>query len=718
MQNSFRSVPASRKANITALFDLLLALLLPSNLLAHTNILWGVHETHWTSSQVSRVIGIGGAGNRIRIAGKDCVSGGFLGFDVRDDYAFDLDETVLVDIDLYVKSASAKVTVSYDGNESIANYWTNPGEPQELTLARESGSLTRHTAVLKRARFANLGFGNTDFAVSTSSDAGWVESIVCGVSIRRSNTASSDATFGMAQITVVDEHGHPTPARVGIYDASGRMPLPSDDALLLRHLSRESRVAAIGPGTVSWPVKNRSAFYMNGRYRARLPVGNYELVVSKGPEYRMARYSLLIRETGISKTVAKLQRWRDMAADGWYSGEDHIHYEREKDLDDQNLRLLSLAEDLRVSNILQMGNNATTYYGQRDWQPIAVGGKAPWIMIPGQEDPRTSHLGHTIALNIRGPIRSPERYLMYHEVFEKVRSQGGLVGYAHVTDPAFTKGMAIDIPFGLVDFVEVMSAGITGTSTWFDYLNLGFKLTPTAGSDFPYVDLPGAVRNYVHVNQLVSAQLWSDELRNGRTFVTNGPMIQMTVNGEPLGSQIQAKSGELLNVEVTASINPDFDALTELELIEQGQPVRVVPVRVVSGPKSYEVKLQHAVSATHGTWFIARARGQNSKTFAVTAPIYVIVDGQAFWKRADVPAIVTRLKAEMQDLLAPVQIDGTEGWETQESVRRYWHAQKQLLSERIKQASALYDNLAVRAATETMGVACVERRVGQVADCN
>ena len=65
---------------------------------------------------------------------------------------------------------------------------------------------------------------------------------------------------------------------------------------------------------------------------------------------------------------------------------------------------------------------------------------------------------------------------------------------------------------------------------------MGFKLIPMAGSDYPYYNPPGVERNYVYVGDDNSIDAYYDALRAQRTFVTNGPMLEFTVNGELPGA--------------------------------------------------------------------------------------------------------------------------------------------------------------------------------------
>src|SRR5262249_7700135 len=155
---------------------------------------------------------------------------------------------------------------------------------------------------------------------------------------------------------------------------------------------------------------------------------------------------------------------------GWYSGDGHIHYARESAEDDQSLLLVTEAEDLNVGNILQMGNSGNTHFRQYAWRPVANQDRTAFVLVPGQEDPRTARRGHTIQLNLKEPIRDPAHYVLYHEVFSQTHAQGGITGYAHIgyEEPQWgaQAGLALDVPFGLVDFVEVLQWGTADPKTW------------------------------------------------------------------------------------------------------------------------------------------------------------------------------------------------------------------------------------------------------------
>jgi hypothetical protein len=680
-------------------FLLMLFMTIPSyTLLAHTGWPYG-RMLEWQNDQIAQVSTwgrVGGAlhdGKKVWVHGKNCLEGGDLHFKVRGSYAFDIDEDVSLEVEFHLGVSVTKLHVLYNNANSDS-------EITEITLPGENriNRWYRQVIVLQRARFAKLGLGGSDFSLVPDDEN--VRFTVCKLSLHRSYATPIQKVFGWVDIDVLDEAGHQTPARMGIYDQTGRMPLPSDEALLFKDARiGMTRVIALQPGALLWPDKNLSAFYVDGHYYARLPAGHYDLVVAKGPEYHLSRqrFSVLPQKTNMIKV--HLLRWAHMAQLRWYSGDDHMHYPRASEHDDYVLQMLQQAEDLNVANILQYGNSNDVYLSPYGWKPVILDSGEPYALIPGQEDPRTSILGHVTELNISGPIRDPTRYLLYDSVFKSTRYQGGLAGYAHAVgkseEPLFDpRGVAMDVPFGLVDFLEIMMPGMMGTSTWFDFLNLGYKLPPTAGTDWGGQGTPGAVRNYVQIDGPFTPQSWISQLKNGRTFVTNGPMLEMSVNGYRMGSEIHVSSGESLIIDAKASINPDIDKLLSLELIEQGEVVK----EISSHGGAAEMEFRHEVSAEHGTWFVLRAHGKNPDVIALSGPIYVLVDGQNFWKHSQVAFIVPQLKRKLRELWMSNRVE--PNWEGQSPDRfaKDWNSQRAELKKRADRANVIYDDILRRAA--------------------
>ena len=481
---------------------------------------------------------------------------------------------------------------------------------------------------------------------------------------------------------------------MGIYDATGRMPLPSEDAVPIGYYGDEVRQIFLRTSYDSrdpWPVDNRYVFYSDGQYKAQIPAGDYDLVVSKGPEYRVVHQKFTVTADEELKLNLSMERWDDLSAKGWYSGDGHIHVTRQVS-DNEAVSAYMQAEDVHVSNILQMGNPTSTYFHQYAFGEPGRYLEENYALVPGVEDPRTAHRGHTYTLNIREPARDRNSYFLYHRVFEAYRRQGGLSGYAHVGTGWFNenRGLALDVPFGSVDFVEIMQGGLLYLEEWYGFLNLGYRVLPMAGSDFPYMDQPGSVRNYVKVEGEFSTPAWFDALGRGHTFVTNGPMLELSVNGQPMGSALDVKRGQPMRVLASARINPDIDHLDRLELVIHGDVVKSVSAK--RGAES--LVLSYVMNAGGSQWIAARAYGKE-QAISHTAPIYVSVDGAGTWSAEKAPAVVEKLRRELESLRDdPIAVHlELEPWEAGPGLAELWQAQKPELDQRIDEALLRYQQL-------------------------
>jgi len=278
-----------------------------------------------------------------------------------------------------------------------------------------------------------------------------------------------------------------------------------------------------------------------------------------------------------------------------------------------------------------------------------------------------------------------------------VQADGGLFGYAHVNLDAFhaSWGLALDVPMGLVNFVEVLQFHQLGTEILYDFWNLGFKVVPAAGSDYPYVDLPGTERSYVHIEGDFSPQSWFEGLKSGRTFVTTAPMLKLSAAGRSIGETVNVASGNAVTIEAGADINPDFDTLVRLELVLHGDVVATASSQ--SGSES--LSLAYELTARESCWIAVRAYGKDG-TVAHSAPIYVIVDGmEDFWKRSAVPQLVEKYKAKIEALTnsVPEIYQDLEKWETAELVGPAWQAQRPALRDRAEIVLKRYDDILKRA---------------------
>ncbi len=657
-----------------------------------------IEPVPWHKENFTKVIGLGypELGMEMDVAhaemrtidGRECVVGNMISFDVDDDYAYDIDESVDLTLTYAPElTSAASFQVIWDRNGGDGH--------GRLEVEVEPGAMFRQvTVTLDRARLAGLGAQQTDFAVGTSG----ATVALCDVSIERSGTTPAPSQFGVVRLTVEDgTSGVSIPARVGIYDDTGRAPLPSEKAIPVWRFIDEVRRHWLNRRTM-WPSENRQAFYIDGSYEARLPVGSYELAATHGIEYHAYQGGFDIKAGETTELIAPLRRYDDLPSRGWFSGDAHVHLQRDR-VDDLNVWAQIAAEDVHVANLVEMGNIGGTYFTQPAWGSEGRFARDGTVLVSGQEDPRTGHRGHTLHWNIERPTHADATaFYDYHSVFEQTRADGGITGYAHLGS-LFNgeRGLALDIPHGLIDFIEVLQGGRLHTDLWYDFLNLGYRILPAAGADYPYFGptLPGVERTYVQLEGPFSADAWFDAFRQGRTYVTNGPFLEATVNGRPMGSEIHLEAGAALSVVATANMNPEIEPLVRLELVVLGDVVEEVPVAAGED----RVHLEATLVADRSMWLAVRAYGVNAErwytTVAHSAPFYVIVDAQPTWNTESVPQLIDERLQHLEELLStPIDpVEDLEAFETGDLLIEQWEQQLPHLTTRVDEARGLYDQL-------------------------
>ena len=672
-----------------------------------------VHDVDWSAPGIGRVVGLlfadafgffGSTDERTRVEtvdGRRCLVGGFIALDI-DSFA-DIDATV--ELELVVdRSATGAILVGFDANGSPENkrrVEIPPGGDRWATVRMQ----------LERARFAGRGPRGTDillgapagdFSAPRDETVLLVVSSVTVIATASPVARSRDASIELA---VSDETGAPTSVRFGLYDEDGREVLPSADAVAAPRYGESIRQIPLrsisadesGPGGPRewWPHANRWVSYLDGVYRVELAPGTYDLVVTKGPEYRWVTRRLTVEPGATCVADIRLERWTDPPARGWMSGDAHIHMRRDR-ADRDAILAIARAEDIHIANVLQMGNVGDAYFHQHAFGPQGRESNGDFHLVSGQEDPRTGARGHTLHLNVAEPVRDPDRYFLYHETFERLRAGGALSGYAHVDTGWFADdaGLALDVPFGIVDLVEVLQAGAVRTRQWYDFLNLGFRLVPVAGSDWPYIDLVGTVRSYVRVPDEPTPDRWFAELRAGHTFVTSGPMLELDVGGASMGDELDVRRGAEVAVRAAARQSPDLGPIERLELVVHGD---VIATGIVGDDGS--ASLDHRLSIATGCWAAVRATG-GTGTVAHTAPVYLSVDGST-WNGSAAHAIVHGMRERLSALLASVPDPkrDLEPWDAHGRYAERWYRLLPALTARVEEAGRLYDDLLERIAT-------------------
>ena len=212
--------------------------------------------------------------------------------------------------------------------------------------------------------------------------------------------------------------------------------------------------------------------------------------------------------------------------------------------------------------------------------------------------------------------------------------------------------MSINIPKNKVDFIELLQFFHMETRLFYEFLNTGFKMTASAGTDVPWGGTIGEVRVYALAGTgPLDADRWFDAVKHGHTFVTDGPMLEFTVDQALPGDQIDVKSNKPLHVKARVWGDPEWAMPSKLEIVRNGETIKSVQP-TSSGQK--ELTLEFDVDPANGFWIAARAEGAD-RSRAHTTPIYVVRPGLRFWKFDDVEALIAKRLASLEDVDAMVK---------------------------------------------------------------
>jgi hypothetical protein len=509
---------------------------------------------------------------------------------------------------------------------------------------------------------------------------------------------------GQLKLTVLsDDTGKPAPAMVQLLSRTdGLVHQPGNGVDFGPQFDNQGAVT--GARTANLPGLPREPFWsVPGPVDATLAPGTWQLGVRRGVEHELVFQEVTIRPGETTQAVIRPRRWVDMRRRGWWSGDDHVHCRILSDADARRLMAWVQAEDVHLANVVKMGDIYRTYFEQRGFGPAFRVADGDYVLTPGQECPRThEQLGHILAMATTSMVRDTDHYYLYDQMFDAVHAQGGLTGYAHVNSDSFYvhRDMTLNLPRAKVDFAEILQFNKLGTDLYYDFLNLGCKLTASAGSDVPWGGTVGEVRAYAFLGRKpFSADAWFAAFRSGHTFTTSGPMLEFQVDKALPGDELLLKSNRRLKIHARAWGDPKRMAPLRLEVVRHGAVIRAVDS--TNAPRA-EARLDFTVDAGAGCWLAARARAGDG-TSAHTTPVYVVREGLRFWKFDGLDELLAKRLAslaEIEHMVAEARRLDAAGQLGTDRARIQLAWQGEALLERVALARQLYEDLRKLAETE------------------
>jgi hypothetical protein len=416
-------------------------------------------------------------------------------------------------------------------------------------------------------------------------------------------------------------------------------------------------------------------FFHNQVYRddgesIHLPPGDYDVEVSRGPEYAVTSQKLTVKSGAASQKAAfPLKRWIHPATLGWFSGDHHVHaagcahYDSPTEgVSPADMMKHILGEDLNVGCILTWG---PCWYSQKQF----FDGKTSALSRPSNlmrydvevSGFPSSHAGHLCLLRLKEDDYPGTKVIedwpsWTLPVLKWGKEQGGVVGYSHSgwglalpdygpngTRLPLVKGRRqlpqggraadrlpdyamppfdsiganeyiVTVAHDVCHFISsVDTPAIWELNIWYHTLNCGFRAVISGETDFPciYGDKVGLGRVYVKLptDKPLTFDDWILGVRDGRSYCGDGlsHVFNFKVDDTSMGEPNADGQLSQLNLAKPGKVSVSFDVAAMLPEKETPDAAAIRQRRLDQKPY----------------WHIARSRIGGSRK----VPVEVIVNG-------------------------------------------------------------------------------------------
>ncbi len=424
---------------------------------------------------------------------------------------------------------------------------------------------------------------------------------------------------GELTLSLVDaETGNPVAARVVLRRVDPRNADRADSAPLVK--PPKSIPAGVGvavDGTAVW----------------KLPEGTYRFEIIRGPEHRVVTGSFQILKDSVGAETIKLPRFVNMVAEGWVAGDLLVQN------DPSHLDVLMRAEDLhavamessaKTNRIDPKGADAgrpwkrSDLYRDRQAQGLALLGpphdlsplqpsNGSWELIPAAMD----HGGE--ALCVVNPTDWDLPFWL---------ASGKVGGFAvlHPEVRLDRRGKWLGREPNEKGYLNDLSYGTWAERVWRYALEAGFRIPAVAASGSSAQGNPlGYNRVYVHCEDPNNPNEFWQGLWQGRSVVTNGPLMRPLLGGSLPGETIRLSAGN------SAELAPDMrlavrDAVSYMDVIYNDRVLYSARLDEAAKRGAPTPQLHFDASG----WVIMRVVTdvEDHWRAAVTSPWWIDVEGQ------------------------------------------------------------------------------------------
>lgn len=409
----------------------------------------------------------------------------------------------------------------------------------------------------------------------------------------------------------------------------------------------------------------------------RVPAAPLTIQAIAGLETDLAERQIDLTDRRTAELTIPLARFADARAAGYVAGNTHLHLMKlSRRQADRYLKEVPLADGLDVVFISYLERaEADLEYTSNKYTPSDLARLAHGHLHFGHGEehrhnfgPHAEGYGHILLLDIPylvqpvsigpGITRSGTDAPPMQAGIDKARSAGGKVIWAHNLF-----GFE-DIPnwiTGRVHANNIFDGSHRGSykDTYYRYLNIGLRVPFSTGTDWFIYDFS---RAYVMADRPITPTEWLDLLAAGKSYITNGPLLEFRVDRQPLGRVIALDEPREVNVEARAMGRADFK---RIELVRNGRVVGSATSRAEQG--HFVAELEVSVVVDEPAWLAVRTPPPPVKNdpelqepvatnelghpiFAHTSPIYLDFGGRTVFDVATATGLVEEMRSDVAQI--------------------------------------------------------------------
>ncbi len=415
---------------------------------------------------------------------------------------------------------------------------------------------------------------------------------------------------------------------------------------------------------------------------ATVTVGRESLQIESiaGLETERVSQAVDLRGKETAEITLALPRFTEPVLGGWRAGNTHLHLRgMSRAQSDEYLRTIPRADGLEilfVSHLLRTSENAT--YISNVYTPEEVRAMSGHGLQFGWGEEHRNNFGaggegfgHVLLLNLRrlvepvsvgpGITGAGFDYPPLRRGMDEARHENGTVIWCH---NAFGFEDVPDWLGGHLDAHNIFDGGTRGgyAESYYRFLNVGLKVPFSTGTDWFIYDFS---RVYARMSEGLSEQSWLAALAAGRTFITNGPLLELHADDSEIGDTLRLDRERTVTATGRATGRTDFK---KIELVHNGAVIAQAPSRAVAG--HFEAELKYPLRVTEPGWVALRVAGRglisegpaspsvipvrdetvarnemDEPLFAHTSPIYFEFAGRGVFQPEAARALVADMEA-------------------------------------------------------------------------